>query len=76
MSGKRWLAMAIALVAILTAACDYPDYRGSPAHTGFNAFENSISAANVPTMTVVQRTRFWNTEIHMSSPTASSTSRR
>ena len=51
MSGKRWLAVAIALVAILTAACDYPDYRGSPAHTGFNAFENSISAANVPTMT-------------------------
>ena len=43
--------MAIAAIALVTTACDWPTYRGSPGHTGFNAFETAISVSNVSTLT-------------------------
>ena len=49
--GKRMVLVGIAAVALLMAACDYPMYRGSSGHTGFNATESMISASNVSTLT-------------------------
>ena len=44
--------MAIAAIALVMSACDWPSYRGSPGHTGFNAFETAISVSNVSTLTM------------------------
>ena len=42
--------VAIAAIALVTTACDWPSYRGSPGHTGFNAFDTAISTSSVSTL--------------------------
>jgi PQQ-like domain len=47
---RKRLVLAIAALALVGAACNYPNYRGDAGHTGDNPLENAISVSNASTL--------------------------